>query len=175
MLQTVFKAFGRLDILVNNAGILRDGLIGMVPDVDIRETLGVNVIGTINCIQAGTRLLHRSGGGSIINLASIIGVRGNKGQIVYSASKGAVITTTLSAAKELAAKGIRVNAIAPGYVDTDMIKSVPPETHAQVLASIGMGRIGSPDDVANVALFLSSDLSCYVTGQVIGVDGGMLI
>jgi 3-oxoacyl-[acyl-carrier protein] reductase len=175
MLQTVFKAFGRLDILVNNAGILRDGLIGMVRDADIRETLGVNVMGTINCIQAGTRLLQRSGGGSIINLTSIIGVRGNKGQIVYGASKGAVISATLSAAKELSAKGIRVNAIAPGYVDTDMIKSIPSETHARILANIGMGRIGSPDDVAKVALFLASDLSRYVTGQVIGVDGGMLI
>jgi len=175
MMQAVFKTFGRLDILVNNAGILREGLIGMVREVDIRETLGVNVAGTINCIQSGTRLLQRSGGGSIINLTSIIGVRGNKGQFVYSASKGAVIAATLSAAKELAPKGIRVNAIAPGYVDTDMNKSVAAETHARVLANIGMGRIGTPEDVADVALFLSSDLSRYVTGQVIGVDGGMTI
>jgi 3-oxoacyl-[acyl-carrier protein] reductase len=175
MMQAVFKAFGRLDVLVNNAGVLRDALIGMIREGDVRETLGVNVAGTIHCIQAGTRLLQRSGGGSIINLASIIGVRGNKAQIVYGASKGAVIAATLSAAKELAPKGIRVNAIAPGYIDTDMIRSVPAETHARLLAGIGMGRIGTPDDVADVALFLASDLSRYVTGQVIGVDGGMTI
>jgi 3-oxoacyl-[acyl-carrier protein] reductase len=175
MMQTVFKTFGRLDILVNNAGILRDGWIGMIREADIRETLGVNVTGTINCIQAAARLLQRSGGGSIINLTSIIGVRGNRGQFVYAASKGAVISATFSAAKELAPKGIRVNAIAPGYIDTDMIKNVPPETHARLLASIGIGRIGTPDDVADVALFLSSDLSRYVTGQVVGVDGAMMI
>ena len=175
MMQSVFKSFGRLDILVNNAGILRDGLIGMINESDVRSTLGVNVIGTINCIQAGTRLLQRSGGGSIINMTSIIGVRGNKGQLVYGASKGAVIAATLSAAKELASKAIRVNAIAPGYIDTDMIKNVPPEPDARVRASSAMGRVGKPEDIANVALFLSSDLSRYVTGQVIGVDGGLNI
>jgi 3-oxoacyl-[acyl-carrier protein] reductase len=175
LFQAVFKAFGRLDVLINNAGILQDGLIGMIREADIVDTLGVNVAGTVNCIQAGARLLQRSGGGSIVNMASIIGLRGNKGQLVYGASKGAVIAATLSAAKELAGKGIRVNAIAPGYIDTDMIKSVPPQTHAALLASIGMGRIGTPEDIADVALFLSSDLSRYVTGQVIGVDGGMTI
>ncbi len=175
MMQTVFKAFGRLDVLVNNAGILRDGLIGMIRETDIRETLGVNVAGTIHCMQAGTRLLQRAGGGSIVNLTSIIGVRGNRGQLVYGASKGAVITATLSAAKELAPKGIRVNAIAPGFIDTDMIRSVPPETHARLLSGIGMGRIGTPEEVADVALFLAGDLSRYVTGQVIGVDGGMIV
>ena len=106
---------------------------------------------------------------------SVIGVRGNVGQLVYSASKGAVIAATLSAAKELAPKQIRVNAIAPGYIDTDMIRAIPPETHQQRLDSIAMGRIGTPEDVADVALFLASDLSRYVTGQVIGVDGGMLV
>ncbi len=175
LFQAVFKAFGRLDVLINNAGILQDGLIGMIREADIVDTLGVNVAGTVNCIQAGARLLQRSGGGSIVNMASIIGLRGNKGQLVYGASKGAVIAATLSAAKELAGKGIRVNAIAPGYIDTDMIKSVPPQTHAALLASIGMGRIGTPEDIADVALFLSSDLSRYVTGQVICVDGGMTI
>jgi|SRR5215813_12789314 len=175
MMQAVFKSFGRLDILVNNAGILRDGLIGMIRESDVRTTLGVNVSGTINCIQAGARLLQRSGGGSIINVASIVGIRGNSGQMLYGSSKGAVIAATLSAARELAPKGIRVNAIAPGYIDTDMIKSVPPETDSRLRANIGMGRVGMPEDVADVALFLSSDLSRYVTGQVIGVDGGLVI
>jgi 3-oxoacyl-[acyl-carrier protein] reductase len=173
MFRTVFGQFGRLDILVNNAGTLQDSLIGMISQDQIRETLNTNVIGTLNCIQAGARLLQRSGSGSIINMASIIGVRGNAGQLVYGASKGAVINATLSASKELAPKGIRVNAIAPGYIDTDMIRNVPAETHQALLAGIGMGRIGTAEDVADVALFLASSLSRYITGQVIGVDGGM--
>jgi len=175
MFQKVYKTFGRLDALVNNAGVLKDGLIGMIRQEDLQSTIAVNTVGTLNCIQAGARLIQRSGGGAITNVASIIGVRGNAGQLVYGASKGAVIGATLSAAKELAAKQIRVNAVAPGYIDTNMIRSVPAETHEQRLASIGMGRIGTPADVADVVLFLSSPLSRYVTGTVIGVDGGMLI
>ena len=175
MMQRVFKTFGRLHILVNNAGILRDAFIGMIEENDLREMLATNVVGTIDCIQGAARLLQRSGGGSIINIASIIGVRGNIGQAAYAASKGAVIAATFSAAKELAPKGVRVNAIAPGYIDTDMIRSVPPKTHARLVNGIGLGRLGTPDDVAGVALFLASDLARYVTGQVIGVDGGLTI
>lgn len=175
MMSKIFKTFKRLDILVNNAGVLRDGLIGMIREDDVAETMATNTVGTINCIQAGARLIQRAGGGSIINMTSIIGVRGNSGQLLYGASKGAVVTATLSAAKELAAKGIRVNAIAPGYIDTDMIRGIPPEVHQERLESVAMKRIGRPEDVADVALFLASDLSGYVTGQVIGVDGGMLI
>ncbi len=174
MVQNIFKTFGRLDVLVNNAGILKDGLIGMIRSDDLNSTIAINTIGTLNCIQSGARLMQRTGG-SIINMSSIIGVRGNAGQLVYSASKGAVIAATLSAAKELAPKGIRVNAIAPGYIDTDMIRSIPPEIHQKRLESIAMGRIGDPQDIAETALFLASDLSRYVTGQVIGVDGGMLV
>lgn len=175
MIQAIFKEFGRLDILVNNAGVLKDGLIGMIREADLNDTIGTNTIGTLNCIQSVARLMQRGGGGSIINISSIIGVRGNVGQLVYGASKGAVITATYSAAKELAAKGIRVNAIAPGYIDTDMIKTLPPAVHEERVASIAMKRVGTPGDVADAALFLASDLSRYVTGQVIGVDGGMLI
>lgn len=174
MMQNIFKTFGRLDILVNNAGVLRDGLIGMIRETDLQETIRTNLIGTLNCIQSGARLMGRTGG-SIVNLTSIIGVRGNAGQLVYGASKGGVITATLSAAKELAAKGIRVNAVAPGYIDTDMIRSIAPEVHQQRLDSIALGRIGTPEDVADVVLFLASAQSRYVTGQTIGVDGGMLI
>jgi len=174
MVQTIFKSFGRLDVLVNNAGILKDGLIGMIRSDDLNSTIAINTIGTLNCIQSGARLMQRNGG-SIINMSSIIGVRGNAGQLVYSASKGAVIAATLAAAKELAPRGIRVNAIAPGYIDTDMIRSIPPEIHQQRLDSIAAARIGTPQDVAETALFLASDLSRYVTGQVIGVDGGMLV
>jgi 3-oxoacyl-[acyl-carrier protein] reductase len=175
LLQQTFKLFRRLDTLVNNAGVLRDALIGMIPQEDMTRTIGVNTIGTLNCIQAGARLLERSGGGSIINVASIIGVRGNAGQLVYAASKGAIVTATLAAAKELASKGIRVNAIAPGYIDTEMMKSTAEDIQRETLASIAMGRIGTPADVAGVALFLASPLSQYVTGAIIGVDGGMLI
>jgi 3-oxoacyl-[acyl-carrier protein] reductase len=120
-------------------------------------------------------LIARSGGGSIINISSIIGTNGNVGQSVYGGSKAAVIGITLSLAKELASKSIRVNAIAPGFIETDMARSISPEKYLERVSSIKMGRVGTPEEVANVAVFLASDLSTYVTGQVIGVDGGMLI
>jgi 3-oxoacyl-[acyl-carrier protein] reductase len=171
----VFKRFKRLDILVNNAGILVDGLVGMIPDADARRTLDVNVLAPILALQEASRLMARQRSGSIINISSIIGRVGNEGQAVYSASKAAVIGLTYAAAKELAPKGIRVNAIAPGFIETDMVRQLSPEKHAERLAGVKMGRIGTAQDVANTALFLASDLSVYVTGQVIGVDGGMLV
>ncbi len=175
MAKAVFKKFKRLDVLVNNAGILDDGLLGMMTQDQINRTLDINVKGPINTMQAFSRLLARSPSGSIINISSIIGREGNRGQVVYGASKAAVIGATYSAAKELAAQNIRVNSIAPGYIKTDMISAVPEDTHQERLDSIAMKRIGQAEDVARTALFLASDLSLYVTGQVIGVDGGMLI
>lgn len=172
--QTVRSEMGRLDILVNNAGILRDALIGMVDDELVDTTLAVNTAGPIHHLQAAARLM-RKGGGSIINVSSIIGHRGNVGQLVYGASKAAVIGMTLSAAKELAPRGIRVNAIAPGFIDTDMTRALPPEKFQERVDSVAMGRAGTADDVAKAVLFLASDLAAYVTGQVLGVDGGMLI
>ena len=173
--KLAFSKHRRIDILVNNAGILDDALIGMITEDSIQNTLQVNVAGIFHFTQACARLMARGGGGSIINIASIIGRFGNKGQMVYGASKAAVIGATLSASKELAPQNIRVNALAPGYINTDMIKNIEPAIDAERRASIGMGRVGTPEDIANAALFLSSDLSSYVTGQVIGVDGSMVI
>ena len=164
-----------LDVLVNNAGILDDALIGMVTPAQIERTFACNSFSVLYCSQYAARMLQRNGGGSIINLASIIGRVGNAGQAVYGGSKAAVIGMTQSLAKELATQQIRVNAIAPGFIDTDMAHSLSNEKFQQRLDSIAMGRIGSADEVAKVALFLASELSSYVTGQVIGVDGGMLI
>jgi 3-oxoacyl-[acyl-carrier protein] reductase len=173
--KIAFSSHRRLDILVNNAGILDDGLIGMISEEAINNTLQTNVAGVFHFTQACARLMARNGGGSIINISSIIGRFGNKGQMVYGASKAAVIGATLSSAKELAPQNIRVNAIAPGYINTDMIKGIEPKIDTERRESIGMKRIGTADDVALTALYLSSDMSAYVTGQVIGVDGSMVI
>ena len=174
--RAVQTRFRRLDILVNNAGILGDGLIGMIGEDMIGRTLDVNVAGSIRHLQLAARLIGRGGtGGAIVTLGSIIGSRGNAGQTVYAATKAALVGMTLAAAKELAPKGIRVNAVAPGLIDTDMIRHLEPETLQTRRRSIGLGRIGTPEDVAGAVLFLVSDLAAYVTGQVIGVDGGMVI
>lgn len=173
--KDIFSKYKRLDVLVNNAGILEDSLLGMVSPELIQRVFSTNINGVIYNMQFATRLMQRNKSGSIINMSSIIGRVGNEGQVVYAASKAAVIGATLSAAKEFAPQGIRVNAIAPGFIDTDMTKSIPPEKFAERMNSIKMKKIGTPADIANMASFLASDLSSYVTGQVIGVDGGMLI
>lgn len=164
-----------LDVLVNNAGVLDDALLGMITPELINRSFATNTASVLYCSQYAARMMQRNGGGSIINLASIIGRVGNAGQAVYAGSKAAVIGITQSLAKELAAQQIRVNAIAPGFIDTDMAHSLSAEKFQQRLDSIAMQRIGAPAEVAGTALFLASGLSSYVTGQVIGVDGGMLI
>lgn len=171
----VFSKFKRLDILVNNAGILDDHLLAMISTESVERTLDVNALGSFFHLQRASRLMGRAKSGSIINLTSIIGTNGNEGQVAYGMSKAAVIGMTKSAAKELAPSNIRVNAIAPGFIDTDMTRSLPADKYSERLDSVKIGRVGTPEDVAGVALFLASDLSAYVTGQVIGVDGGMLI
>ena len=175
LFRTLFSHSKTLDVLVNNAGVLDDALIGMVTPTQVERTFASNSFSVLYCSQYAARMMQRAGGGSIINLSSIIGRVGNAGQAVYGGSKAAVIGMTQSLAKELAPQQIRVNAIAPGFIDTDMAHSLPEEKFQQRLQSIAMGRIGSADEVAKVALFLASGLSSYVTGQVIGVDGGMLI
>ena len=175
LFHALFSHSKTLDVLVNNAGVLDDALIGMVTPTQVERTFASNSFSVLYCSQYAARMMQRAGGGSIINLSSIIGRVGNAGQAVYGGSKAAVIGITQSLAKELAAQQIRVNAIAPGFIDTDMTRTLPDDKYQQRLASIAMGRSGAADEVANVALFLASGLSSYVTGQVIGVDGGMLI
>ena len=173
--QSVFKEHGRLDVLVNNAGILEDALIGMVSDETVNRTFEINTFGAIHHLQGAARLMKRKRSGSIINLTSIVGINGNMGQIVYSSSKAALVGLTRSASKELAPAGIRVNAVAPGFIDTGMTRALPEDKYAERMSSIAMGRIGTAEDVARTIAFLSGDDAAYITGQIIGVDGGMLI
>ncbi|WP_142848932.1 SDR family NAD(P)-dependent oxidoreductase [Telmatospirillum sp. J64-1] len=175
MYKQVFTRFRRLDLMVNNAGILGDALIGMISDDMIDRVLRVNLHGGLHSLQQAARLMRRNPGGAIVNVSSIIGTAGNAGQAVYGASKAGLIGLTKSAAKELAPQNIRVNAVAPGFIETDMIGHLDDETRAARLAGIAMGRPGSAEDVARVILFLLSDEASYVTGQIIGVDGGMVI
>ena len=171
----LYKETRRLDVLVNNAGIMQDALLGMVSAAQVNDTFSVNVFAAIYHMQYAARLMGRAKSGSIINIASIIGRLGNAGQTVYGASKAALIGATLSAAKELAPQGIRVNAIAPGFIETDMVRQISPEKFEERLDSVRAGRIGTPDDVARAVLFLASDMSEYVSGQVLGVDGCMVV
>lgn len=169
------KQSGRLDILVNNAGVMKDALIGMIDKPLMKDIFDVNVFAVINMIQLAYKLMSRQKSGSIINLSSIVGIEGNAGQMVYSASKGAVAALTKTAAKELAPLNIRVNAIAPGMIDTDMFRSIGEEKVKEHLSNIKIGRLGTPTDIANAAVFLGSDLSSYITGQILGVDGEALV
>jgi 3-oxoacyl-[acyl-carrier protein] reductase len=173
--REIFKTYGRLDVLVNNAGIIDDAVIGMISERSIADTFATNALALIRNTQSAAKLMRRSGGGSIVNVSSIVGTHGSATEVVYSATKASVLGLTKSAAKELAPVGVRVNAVAPGFIDTDLTRGLPPDVHAEWLARVGAGRIGRPEDVADVVLFLASDLSRYVTGQVIGVDGSLVL
>lgn len=171
LVMKVKKEQGKIDVLVNNAGIMLDALIPMVTDQQIQKTFEVNVFAMMHFIQYVSKIMKRQRYGSIINAASIMGIGGNYAQMVYSASKGAVIALTKSCAKELAADGIRVNAVAPGTINTSLLQNTPEETLNQIKSRIYIGELGEPQDVANAYLFLASELSSYVSGQILGVDG----
>lgn len=173
--QQLFKLTKKLDVLVNNAGMLEWTVLGMVTPEQMEQSFATNTFSVLHCSQYASRLMQRNGGGSIINLSSIIGRVGAAGHSVYSGSKAAVVGMTKSLAKELAAANIRVNAVAPGFIDTDMTKQLTEDKYQEQANSIAMGRVGTAGNVADTVLFLASDLSTYVTGQVIGVDGGMQI
>ena len=174
-IKAVIKDMGRIDILVNNAGITKDGLLMRMSESDFDDVLRVNLKGTFNTIRFVSRQMLKQRSGHIINMSSVVGIAGNVGQVNYSASKAGVIGVTKSAARELASRGITVNAIAPGFVETEMTAVLSDEVKAASIAQIPLGRFGKPEDIAKTAAFLASDQANYITGQVIQVDGGMVI
>lgn len=173
-IQKILDKFGRIDILINNAGITRDSLLVRMGESDWDAVLDVNLKGTFNCTKASAKPMMKQRGGRIINIASIIGITGNAGQANYAASKGGIIAFTKSVAKELASRNINVNAIAPGFIETDMTLKLSEEVRNNILKLIPLGKFGQADNVADLALFLVSDDSTYITGQVVQVDGGMV-
>lgn len=173
LMDAALARFGRIDILVNNAGITRDGLLMMMKEDAFDAVLDTNLKGTFLCIKAVSRTMMKQRFGRIINLSSVVGLHGNAGQANYAASKAGVIGLTKSAAKELASRGITVNAVAPGFIDTDMTAALPEQTKSALLGTIPAGRLGSGEEVARTIAFLASDAAAYITGQVLAVDGGM--
>lgn len=173
VVEQIIKDFGRIDILVNNAGITKDGLMMRMSESQWDAVIGVNLKSAFNFIHACTPIMMKQKAGSIINMSSVVGVSGNGGQSNYSASKAGMIGLAKSIAKELGSRGVRANAIAPGFIETDMTHQLPEDVRKEWYKTIPLHRGGTPDDVANVTLFLASDLSSYVSGQVIHVCGGM--
>ena len=174
-IDEIIKEFGRIDILVNNAGITKDGLMLRMTDEDFDRVIDVNLKGTFNCTKYVSKYMLKQKSGKIINISSVVGLSGNAGQVNYSASKAGIIGITKSAAKELSSRGITVNAVAPGYVDTDMTKVLSDNIRNEILKNIPLQRMGNVEDISNCVAFLASEDASYITGQVISVDGGMHI
>ena len=171
--KAVMEKYGRIDVRVNNAGITRDGLMMRMTDENFSRVIDTNLKGTFYMMRFVSRHMLKAKKGRIINMASVVGLMGNAGQVNYAASKAGVIGATKSAAKELASRGITVNAIAPGFIDTEMTGALSEKVQEQILTQIPLGTFGKPEDIANCAAFLASDEAAYITGQVIQVDGGM--
>jgi 3-oxoacyl-[acyl-carrier protein] reductase len=171
--ERILKDFGRVDVLVNNAGVTRDQLLMRMSEEDWDLVLDTNLKGAFNFTKIVSRVMLKQRSGRIINVSSIIGLTGNAGQSNYAASKAGLIGFTKSVARELASRGITVNAVAPGFIITDMTEALGAEAHEALKARVALGRLGTAEDVANLVLFLASDLASYVTGQVITVDGGL--
>ena len=169
------KQLGSIDILINNAGITKDGLLMRMKEKDFSDVLDVNLKGTFNTTKSVSSIMVRQKYGKIINISSVVGIAGNAGQCNYAASKAGVIGFSKSVARELSSRNINVNVVAPGYINTDMTKNLPDKVKEEIIKSIPMKKIGDPKEVANLVLFLSSNLSDYITGQVINVDGGMVM
>lgn len=169
------EVFGKIDILVNNAGITKDTLIMRMKEEDFNSVIDVNLKGTFNCAKHASAIMLKQRFGKIINMTSVVGIAGNAGQVNYAASKAGVIGLTKSLAKELGSRGITVNAVAPGFINTDMTASLSEKVKEEASKNIPLKRLGDPEDVANLVGFLASDAANYITGQVINVDGGMVM
>lgn len=175
MFSQAQEAFGSVDILVNNAGITKDNLIIRMSEKEFDDVIAINLKGTFNCIKTATKIMMKQRSGRIVSISSVIGVVGNAGQANYAASKAGIIGLTKSTAKELASRGITANAIAPGFIKSDMTDVLNDKVKETILTQIPLGLLGEPEDIANTVAFLASDEARYITGQVIGVDGGMVM
>lgn len=175
LIKSTIKEFDKIDILVNNAGITKDGLLLRMKEKDFGDVIDVNLKGTFNCTKQAIRYMMKQRSGKIVNLSSVVGLMGNAGQANYSASKAGVVGFTKSVAREVSKRGINVNAVAPGYINTDMTEELPAKVKEDMLENIPLDRFGEVEDVANVIMFLVSPLANYVNGQTINIDGGMLM